>query len=456
MAARLLYNFRGVANRDLTPDLALRIGRAAADLFSRADVAVACDFRTSSPMLKSALVAGLLSGGCSVTDYGVLPTPVLAYLTKVRHGGGAMVTASHNPPEWNGIKLFREDGTVFGPEEEGRIREAVEGQLSYADWRELRGVEACGEGVDIYLRDVVERVELGGRRLKVVVDAGGGIASVVVPRMLREMGCEVVELFCEPDPLFKGRDPEPRPECLGELARAVRESGADVGFAYDGDADRIVVYDERGEYVPGNLCMIFLADTFVEDGSTLVVNVGALFGARLALGGRFRIVAERWGQTFIQRRMREVGAAFGGEPDGHYMWPGFLQSYADAIFSTAKVVEALSKADKPLSELLSEYPSLHLVRVKSEPWSGSLPDIRNEILAFMEERADVVRGDIDTHILYAETDTYGLTVRQSHWDRTVRIEVEALDLEEAWRVVREAYEVLRPKGVVVPELERGA
>ena len=449
----LLYNFRGIANENLTAELALKIGNAAAKFFPGKNIAIGSDHRVSSPMLKSALIAGLLSTGHEVTDYGIIPTPVLAYLTKIKHDGGSMVTASHNPPEWNGIKFFHEDGIVFGPREENEIKERIQKPLTYTNWNELGRVHVNNEGINLYLQDLFKWVEIGERKLKVVVDAGGGVASIIVPKMLKAMGFDVVEIYCELDPLFKGRPSEPRPENLAKLSETIKKTGADIGFAYDGDADRIVVYNERGEYVSGDLCMILLADKFVKRGSKIVVNITSFFGMRYILGDKYHIIPEKWGQTFIQRRMKKENAIFGGEPDGHYMWPGFFQSYADAIFSTAKIVEILSNTKKSFSEILSEYPSLHLIRVKSKPWEGSFPQIREDIISFMEKKTDIIYTDIDTHLLYSETDTYGLTIRQSHWDKTVRIEIEALNTKEAERIIKEAYSILKSKGIIIPSLE---
>lgn len=451
----LLYNFRGVANRNLTPEIALKIGNTAAKLFSDTDIAIGSDHRTSSPMLKYALVAGLLSSGCKIIDYGILPTPVLAYLTKIKHSGGCMITASHNPPEWNGLKFFREDGIVFGPEEENKIKEEIIKVSTYVEWNELNGAHINNDGINIYLRDLFRRISLGERKLRVVVDAGGGVASTIVPKMLNSMGFEVIEVYCRLDPFFGYRSPEPRPENLTKLSEVIRQTNADVGFAYDGDSDRIVVYDERGDYVPGNLCMTFLADEFVKRKSRIVVNITAFFGMKYIFGNEYEIIPEKWGQTFIQRRMKSLGAVFGGEPDGHYMWPGFLQSYADAIFSTAKIVEALSNRKEALSKILSKYPKLCLLRFKSEPWDGSFLEIRDELISFMEKTSNKVYTNIDSHLLYSEGDTFGLTIRQSHWDKTVRIEVESMNLEEDKKLIWDVYKILKSKGIRIKELEEG-
>ncbi|RJS85703.1 hypothetical protein CW702_00750 [Candidatus Bathyarchaeota archaeon] len=451
---RLLYNFRGVAGEELTPDLALRIGNLAADILD-GDVAVGSDHRTSSPMLKAALTAGLLSKGLEVTDYGVLPTPVLAYLVKEKHGGGAMVTASHNPPEWNGIKFFDADGLVFGPEEENYVRDRIDETLRFEEWRKLASLSINFQGKIFYEERVLEQVNIGSRELRIVVDAGGGVGALLVPDILERMGFNVVKLYCDLDPFFSGRPPEPRPENLNALSSTIREVGADVGFAYDGDCDRVVIYDERGRYVPGNLGMIYLADNFVPDGSKIVVNVTGFFGMRKVFDGRYRLIPEKWGQTFLQKRMKLEGSIFGGEPDGHYMWPGLFQSYADAIFSTVKFVEAMSNTKEKLSEALSKYPPLKLLRVKSEPWDGSFIEMRDDIISFMEKISDSVYTEIDTHLLYAESDMFGLTVRQSHWDKTVRVEVEAMSTLEANRIIHEIYDrLLRPRGIRIPSLQQ--
>lgn len=451
----ILYNFRGVANEDLTAELALKIGNVAGGLFLSESVAIGSDHRKSSPMLKLALSAGLASVGCEIVDYGILPTPVLAYLTKSMHEGGCIVTASHNPPEWNGIKFFRKDGTVFGPEEENKIKEKISNPPSYTDWKILKDYSVCDQGIEYYLQDLLKLISLGDRKLKVVVDAGGGTATVIVPKMLQLLGFDVVDVFCELDPFFGFRSSEPRPENLTVLSSVIRDTRADIGFAYDGDADRIVVYNEKGEYVPGNMCMIFLADKFVKKGSRVVSNVSGYFGMRYILGNKYHFIPEKWGQTFLQTRMKKENAVFGGEPDGHYMWPGFFQSYADAIFSTAKMVEALSNTETSLSEILNNYPKLYLIRTKSKPWDGSFVKAREDIISFLERVSDKIFTELDSHLLYCEGDDYGLTIRQSHWDGTVRIEIETVNADSGKNIIREVYhKLLSPKGVEIPNLEQ--
>ena len=234
----LLYTFRGIANNDLTPEVATKIalieGRRLKEQENVAEILLAGDHRVSTLMLKAALTAGFLSVGLNVIDCGMLPTPVLSFIVKKLSLPGVMVTASHNPPEWNGFQFLQKDSHIYGPDKEERIKSMLKEKLQLPDWQEIGGISKRGGCIDEYItqllkmvKPALERSEGMEKPIRVVVDFGGGMATVVVPKLLEGLGVEFVEINSELDPFFKERPSEPSPEVIGELREQVIKEKAD-------------------------------------------------------------------------------------------------------------------------------------------------------------------------------------------------------------------------------------
>ena len=252
---------RAVFNQDLI-DLAYRVGLAVGKSYR--STIVATDTRTSGDIMKHAVISGLLASGAGCQDAGVAPTPTLAYAAR-HFDAGVMITASHNPPEYNGIKLFNPDGSSFTAGQQGQIEDAVSSaSLAPVRWEELK---KCGlyQGAIRNHLDFIKLKFTDGLKLRVVVDAGGGAASEVTPLMLRELGADVIPLNCKPDGFFP-RGIEPTEENLGQLCEKVTETGADLGIAHDGDADRMMAVDDRGRFISGDgLLAIFTRALEIKD-----------------------------------------------------------------------------------------------------------------------------------------------------------------------------------------------
>ncbi|MCD6359522.1 MAG: hypothetical protein J7M38_01575, partial [Armatimonadetes bacterium] len=247
----LLYCFRGIAGEDLTPEMMARLGGIAARHYLDAgqrEIVVAGDYRASTPALKTALMGGLAGGGMNVEDCGELPSGCLAAWCRRNALPGCMITASHNPPEWNGVQFMEADSHIWWPELENRAKEALEQPCEWPEWKQC-GVIAPREGVLEQYVDWVAAMASPTASLKVVLDPGGGVGWPAAAEVLERIGMQVVAINAEPDRLLSRRPSEPRPEYLDDLRRAVVEHGADIGIALDGDADRMVSFDERGEYV---------------------------------------------------------------------------------------------------------------------------------------------------------------------------------------------------------------
>ncbi len=352
------YDIRGVVDKDLTPDIVRTIGQgfgAHMAQLDRRELVVGRDGRLSSKAFEEALIEGLLSTGCNVVGIGLCPTPV--YYFSIFHldkDGGMMVTGSHNPPEFNGFKVSVGKSTIFGEEIQNLRRLVGKGKFPAG-----KGNLSKGEIIRPY-QDYIKKNIHVQKKLKVVIDAGNGTAGVVAGTLLRELGCELEELYCDVDGRFPNHFPDPTiPENLSVLIDRVKKARADVGIGYDGDADRIGVVDDQGNIIWGDQLMILFSREILKGkkGATFVAEVKCsqnLFADVEKHGGK----ALMWktGHSLIKDKMREEKAALGGEMSGHIFFADRYLGYDDAIYASCRLIEILSKTDKKLSRLLSDVP----------------------------------------------------------------------------------------------------
>ena len=355
------YDIRGVVGKDLTGDMAERIGRAFATVGHEKRmkrVSLGRDGRTSSPMLHECLLRGLMAGGLHVVDIGMCPTPLL-YFSIVHSGtdGGIMITGSHNASEYNGFKLCVGQEAIYG-EDIQHLRRLIE------DGRFVDGSGSVTERLLLpeylaYLKEAFASVNAEG--LHVVIDCGNGVASLVAKDALEQMGCRVTGLYCEVDGRFPHHHPDPTVvENLHDLMRTVKEVGADVGIGYDGDADRIGAVDEQGNILWGDrLLVIYSRDVLAErPGSTIISEVKAsqsLYDDIQRRGGR--PIMWKTGHSLIKAKMKEEGAVLAGEMSGHMFFADRYFGYDDAIYASCRLVEILAKTGKALSSLVSDLPA---------------------------------------------------------------------------------------------------
>ncbi len=437
---------RGVVGADLTPDLAVRVGRAVATVWGRVLVAVGRDTRTSGPMVREAVVSGLLASGARVLDVGVLPSPALQFYVKERKlAGGVIVTASHNPPEYNGIKVVDGLGMEIPREAEERIEGLVaSGAFATPGWREVGDASAAGDAVDAYVRGIAAKVDgaaIARRRPHVVVDPGNGAACATTPRLLLGLGCRVTTMNAQPDGAFPGRMPEPTAENLAGLRALVPALGADLGIAHDGDADRAAIIDEGGGFVHGDRLLALLAGEAVRRTPGLVVtpvsSSSCVEDVVRAAGGRVEYT--RVGAPLVARAMYAKGAVFGGEENGGMIYPEHLFA-RDGGMTAAKVVELLANRGAPVSALVASVPAYHL-RKASAPCP---PERREAALARLRELAADRKVDATDGVkVYGEGGW--VLVRPSGTEAILRIYAEGKTPEQAdamralgERLVREA------------------
>ncbi len=353
------YDIRGHANRDLTDDTVKKIGQAFGSYILKKGgqkVVVGRDNRISSQRLHHALLGGLLSTGCDVVDIGLVVTPIL-YFAREHFGinGGVMITGSHNPPEDNGFKLACGHGTIYG-EEIQKLKEMILAESFQIGSGTLKIDDATGA----YYKMLKEKLSLGAKQIKIVVDCGNGTASLFAEQVLRNWGCEVSPLYCESDPSFPNHHPDPvKSSNLVELKERVLAEKADLGVAYDGDGDRIGVIDDRGEVVWGDrlMCLFWREILAKKPGELAIVEVKcsmALVDEIERLGGN--PVFYKTGHSLIKAKMKETGAVFTGEMSGHMFFADEYYGFDDAFYATGRLLRILSHTEDSLSQLLSETP----------------------------------------------------------------------------------------------------
>jgi phosphoglucosamine mutase len=413
---------RRIADRNLL-EIALRTGLALGRMHRT--VVVARDTRSSGSALKHALISGLLSAGSECYDAGLVPTPTLAFATR-HFDAGVMITASHNPPNYNGLKIFNPDGSSYVSGQQVELERMLAGPLPTASWQEIE--EDCltfQDAVDEHVEHIMEQVSLP-KGLRVVVDCDCGAASVITPLLLRKMGCEVVSLNSHPSAFFP-HDAEPTAENLVDLCAVCRELNA-VGIAHDGDADRMMAVDEKGRFIPGDKLLILLARSLqakqvvtTVDASMVIEEVG------------LTTVRTRVGDTYVSEALI-AGGDFGGEPSGAWVFPK-NSLCPDGIYAAAAL--ALIASCDSLSALADGLPQYPIIR-GSVPGDGLTMDIDSLKLKIQPIEVSNIDGWKFT------LDDGWVLVRPSGTEPKIRITAEAQTEARAHQLFDITVKTLRP------------
>ena len=353
------YDIRGLVDRNLTAESVAWIGRAfAAEAFEQGfrRVAVGGDGRHSTKHLREALLSGLTEGGCDVVDVGCVPTPLLYYATyALKTQTGIMITGSHNPPEYNGLKMVI-GGAVLSGDAIAGLRSRIENDDCPS--RARGKVESAGV-IDSYMDRVAADITIA-RPLKIVVDSGNGVGGLIAPALFERLGCEVVSLYADVDGSFPNHHPDPaEPENLDDLIAAVHEHDADLGVAFDGDADRLGVVTDSGRIIwPDRLMMLFARDIARRNpGTDIVYDVKCSrhLGKVIAEAGGNPIMS-RTGHSHIKAKIRETGALFGGEFSGHICFGERWYGFDDAIYAGARLLEIATAHSGRIDDLFADFP----------------------------------------------------------------------------------------------------
>ena len=351
------YDVRGIYPRELNKKIVEKLGKAFGT-FNPGKIVIGMDARLSSPILKESLAKGLLSTGCKVIDIGMVTTPVLMFGVKhLKADGGVMVTASHNPKEYNGLKFYSKNAIPLSYE--SGINK-IKGIMEKEDFLEGRGILSRADVLEDYSRFLLEKIKFKKKiRVEVVVDASNGPAGLIVPKVLRRIGLKVHELFCKPDGNFPGHEPDPSNERnLTKLKEKVLEVGADIGLAYDGDGDRLGVVDELGNIVNSiEVFGLLIMNELNENPHAMVVHDILIPSVIPNLIRKYDCtpVVSRVGYAYVRQKMTEVDALLGGEVAGHYYFKETFW-FDDPLFTSLKLIEFLMKTGKSVSGLVKLLP----------------------------------------------------------------------------------------------------
>ena len=435
---------RGIANKEITPRFVMRISNATAEFTDSTAVAIGRDTRNTSKMLTEAAQVGLVSAGIDVVQLGVVPTPSAQQYADENNTVTLQITASHNPPEYNGIKLIGTNGMVLDREAINKIREMTTStDLPTAEWDSIGTSWTAENTNNKYIESIlddVDRQKIAANSLHVVLDPGHGAGSLTSPTLLRKLGCKVKTLNANRDGHFPGRNPEPKSETLGDLMQVVPAVGADIGIAHDGDADRVMFVDENGELVDGNTVFAALADTVVTRDDVVVTALNT--SQRLTdviedAGGSIEYTPI--GNSYILSRVLELqrdghSVPIAGEGNGGIIYPQ-RRLNRDGGYVAAKFLELVSETS--VSESVDRYTGYHLQRDKI-PYESERE--RDEILSRASAWGNSAEGDLNTLDGYrVDFENRWALVRPSGTEPYIRVYAEAESTEAAAGLVNSIY-----------------
>jgi phosphomannomutase/phosphoglucomutase len=429
---------RGVANRELTIELVTLIAASCGQVLGK-NIALGKDGRVTSPMFGDAATSGLQSVGCNVHDLGILPTPTLQYAVKhLGLDGGLMITASHNPPEFNGVKVMASDGVEIPRSVEDEIeRIYFSGGPKLAEWDHV-GTLRQRDALDLYINAVISKAEgsiIRRKRLKVAIDPGNGVGTLVAPTIAQRLGCEVYTVNAELDGRFPGRESEPRPDNLGALSELVKAANADFGIALDGDADRSIFLNERGEPLWGDRSFALVAKYYMEKhkGAKVVTPISssnAIVDVVEAAGGSIHWT--RVGSVDVSRAMIENGIEFGGEENGGVMY-GPHHPVRDGSMTMALILGIMAKEGKALSELVAELP----IYAQAKDKIRCPNELKQRVLEVLRQKVSAPRIDTMDGLKLIFEDGSWVLVRPSGTEPIFRLYAEADTQPKVERLVSE-------------------
>ena len=394
------YDIRGIVGEDLDPEVTEAVGRAFGSRVRRdansssPTVAVGCDNRATSPALAEGLISGIRSAGVDVFDVGTVPTPVL-YWSEVKLGtdAGVQITGSHNPPEWNGIKMTYGGSSLYGD----AIQDLLH-SIQASNFTSGSGGYERLTVLDRYVDDIAARFSLD-QPMRVAVDCGNGTGSILAVRLLEAIGVEVTPLFCESDPTFPNHHPDPTvDENLIDLIRTIESGNHDLGVAFDGDADRIGAIDDQGKIIRGDILLLLFGLDLLKKrgpGQKLIFDVkcSQVLPELFKEAGGEPIMWQT-GHSLIKKKMRETGALLAGELSGHIMIADDYLGFDDALYNACRLIEIISHSGRTLSEMISDFPeysSTPEIRIdvtEDQKWT-----VVSEAEVYFKEKYDVIGVD---------------------------------------------------------------
>jgi phosphoglucosamine mutase len=434
---------RGIVNQDLTLQLAVETGLAVGTATNAGKITIAHDTRTTATTIENAVVSGLLAGGAKVVKLGLIPTPALAYATRrLKANAGIMITASHNPPQYNGIKLFSPNTIAYTKKQEAKMEHLINKQRLRRQPYEKIGTTIATDITGHYVEALTKASVR--RKWRVILDPGNGATCRIAPMIFEALGCKVGTINAQPDGYFPARSPEPDSESVSDLCKMVKQFGADVGFAYDGDGDRMVSVNEEGKFVPLDQMLAAYAAYAVKShkGGVVITTVEASMCVEEIVqryGGS--VLRTKVGDVAVAQEINKRKAVFGGEPCGAWISPEFHYC-PDGVLSSILLLEALESERKTLSEFVAE-ASYYPLRKKSigcpnERKTEVMLKIKNALPSIFPRATEL--ADIDG-IRSSLLDSW-LLIRASGTEPLIRVKVEAKTTQEAEKTMKKCTSLL--------------
>ncbi len=430
---------RGLVNIELTPEMAIKIGACIGTFFGPdKHLLLGYDARTSGPMFAKAVMSGLTATGCNVYLAGMAPTPSLQFAVKNhKFDGGVIITASHNPPEYNGIKVIWSDGIETSHEQETQIEDIYfNNKIVYAPWDKLGSKQDLPGVNDEYVQAIKTHIDpkkIAAKHYHVVVDAANSVGGLTAPPLLRELGCKITTLNANIDGTFPGRMPEPRPEDLGDLAATVKTLGVDMGVAFDGDADRSIFVDADGTIYWGDKTFAVVIKQYLlkNPGATIVTPVSSSTLIKDTVEAyRGKLVWTKVGSVTVSQKMKELDAKLGGEENGGIFY-GPHQAVRDGAMTTALLLNIMADTGKSLAELVAEEPQYFIEKGKIE-----CPSEKKQLV--LQKITEQVQGEnistIDGVKIWF-SDSSAILIRPSGTEPVFRLYAEAKNQDKALKLV---------------------
>ena len=443
-----LFGTSGIRMKNLNPEIAYKIGFAVSQIAK--NIVIGRDTRTTGGLIKNALITGLLNGGADITTIGIVPTPTLGFSAR-NYDIGIMITASHNPPEYNGIKLFNKDGTAFRPEQEKQIEEIVFNKdFKRADWNCVGSVWKDETAIKKYMDFILERVHIN-ENFNVVVDCANSAGCVASPYLFTDVGAHVISVNSHIDGRFVGRMPEPNEKNLYETMKMIKglnenkdkESGRYIGIAHDGDADRMIAIDEKGRLTDFDKLLAVFSRYIVEktNKKTIITTVDASMSIDEYLKDLdVKVIRTKVGDVAVSDALNKYDAIFGGEPSGTWIHKD-IHLTPDGILSGLRILEMMEFYDKELYELIDDVPSYINLREKIPCPDDKKMDVMNYVIENGEKIYGVIPETIDGARF--SLDDGWVLIRPSGTEPYIRVRVEAKDYTVAKELLEKGIKLIK-------------
>ena len=434
---------RGIFSETLNPDDVLRFAAHFGRFLGKGKVVVGRDSRTTGPAMYHAIISGLISVGCDVVDIGIVATPtVLLTVQESDAVGGIAITASHNPAQWNAMKFVDGNGMFLIPKRAEKFINMLNSKPNYSTWEEIGSLSYDSEATNRHINKIMnipfmnlERIK--SKRYKVVIDSVNGAGGVISPLLLKQLGCEVIELNCEPTGIF-AHTPEPLNKNLHQLEDKVKEVGADIGFATDPDVDRLAIVSEKGLAV-GEEFSLLLSEKFVlsKKKGDIVTNLSSSMASEdIAKLYNVNVYRTKVGEINVGKKMMEISAAIGGEGNGGIICP-YVHYTRDAPVGMAIILSYMAETDKKISELVAEIPQYYFAKDKIIVNPNELDGIMAKVpTLFSEYKLDRTDG------IKVIGEKFWIHIRKSGTEPIIRVYVESETSEKSQKICKETIKKL--------------